>query len=242
MRMYEELAEWWPLVSDPEEYAEEAEEHLRLVTAAAGGRPLSTMLELGSGGGNNALHHKAHWALTLVEPSAGMRAVSERLNPECEHLPGDMRTVRLGRTFDTVFVHDAICYMASEADLAAALGTVAIHLAPGGVALVCPDATAETFEPGASAHGNDDPGGSGRGVRMLEWVLPAQGQVYQVHYAILVREPGGEVRVVHDVHREGLFPRATWLRLLGEAGLEPRRETRRIEGREYDAFVGVRQA
>jgi SAM-dependent methyltransferase len=239
MRMYDDLAELWPLVSAPEDYAEEAAEHVRLVTAAAL-RPVRTMLELGSGGGNNASHHKAHWALTLVEPAPGMRAVSERLNPECEHLAGDMRSVRLGRTFDAVFVHDAICYMATEADLRAAIETVAVHLAPGGVALLCPDATIETFTPGASAHGNDDPSGSGRGVRMLEWSLPARGPVFEVHYAILIREPDGQVRSVHDVHREGVFPRATWLRLLAEAGLGPRLETRVIEGEAHDAFVAVR--
>jgi hypothetical protein len=29
---------------------------------------------------------------------------------------GDMRTTRLGRQFDAVFVHDAVCYMTTEAD------------------------------------------------------------------------------------------------------------------------------
>jgi hypothetical protein len=239
MRMYGELAHQWPLISGPQEYAEEAAEHVRLITAAAGGRPLRTMLELGSGGGSNASHHKAHWALTLVEPSDGMRAVSRALNPECEHVPGDMRTVRLGQTFDVVFVHDAIAYMTTEADLAAALATVAVHLAPGGVALLTPDATAETFAPGASVHGSDDPAGGG-GVRMLEWIMPARDGVYDVHYAILIREADGRVWPCHDLHREGLFPRATWLRLLAEAGLEPRLETKRMDGSAYDAFVAVK--
>ncbi len=33
---------------------------------------------------------------------------SRELNPDCEHVLGDMRTLRLGRTFDAVFVHDAV--------------------------------------------------------------------------------------------------------------------------------------
>jgi chemotaxis methyl-accepting protein methylase len=56
-----------------------------------------------------------------------------------------MRTVRLGRAFDAIFVHEAVMYMTTEDDLRAALTTVAIHLTPGGVALVAPDATTETF-------------------------------------------------------------------------------------------------
>ena len=65
------------------------------------------MLELGSGGGNNASHLKAHFQLTLVDLSPAMLAVSRALNPECEHLQGDMRTVRLGRRFDAPTDHIA---------------------------------------------------------------------------------------------------------------------------------------
>ncbi|QDE70182.1 hypothetical protein BHS09_26160 [Myxococcus xanthus] len=152
MNLYDELADWWPLVSPPSDYAEEAAEYLRLLRAAAT-KPLETVLELGSGGGNNASHLKRDFRMTLVEPSEGMRAHSIALNPECEHLLGDMRTVRLGRTFDAVFIHDAIEYMASEEDLRAALATAAEHVAPGGVALVAPDDTRETFEPGLTRRG-----------------------------------------------------------------------------------------
>ena len=108
-------------------------------------RPVREVLELGSGGGNNAAHMKRGFDMTLVEPSDRMRENSRQLNPECEHLPGDMRHVRLGRTFDAVFLHDAVMYMTTEDDLRAALETIAVHLAPDGVALVAPDATRETF-------------------------------------------------------------------------------------------------
>ena len=102
-------------------------------------RPPRTVLELGSGGGNNASHLKARFDMVLVEPSAGMRAVSRALNPECEHIDGDMRTVRLGRQFDAVFVHDAVCYMTTESDLRLAIETAFVHCRPGGVALFAPD-------------------------------------------------------------------------------------------------------
>ncbi|MEX2203615.1 MAG: class I SAM-dependent methyltransferase [Actinomycetota bacterium] len=112
-RPYGELAEWWPLLSAPEEYADEAEEYRALIEAGAR-IPVQAVLELGSGGGNNASHLKTRFDLTLVDRSPAMLEVSRRLNPECEHVESDMRSVRLDRAFDAVFVHDAIAYITSE--------------------------------------------------------------------------------------------------------------------------------
>lgn len=235
-QLYGNLAGWWPAISPPSEYAEEAALYVEMIRDAASG-PVREVLELGSGGGNNASHMKHAFAMTLVEPADGMRELSRALNPECEHLPGDMRTVRLGRLFDAVFVHDAVMYMTTEEDLRAALATVAAHLAPGGVALVAPDATAETFSE-ATEHGGGE-GADGRRARYLQWTLPpASGaSTFETHYAFLLREPDGTVRSAHDVHREGLFPRGTWLRLFREVGLDASLAPRTIEGQEYDAFI-----
>ncbi|CAN5562003.1 MAG: methyltransferase domain-containing protein [Rubrobacter sp.] len=240
-RLYEDLAEWWPAISPPSEYAEEATLYVGMIRSAAR-RPVREVLELGSGGGNNASHMKLAFSLTLVEPADGMRELSRQLNPECGHVPGDMRTVRLGREFDAVFVHDAVMYMTTEEDLRAALATVAAHLAPGGVALVAPDATAETFS-GATEHGGGEDAG-GRRARYLQWTLAPKpgGTLFETHYAFLLRESDGTVRVAHDVHREGLFPRATWLRLFREVGLAAELAPRVIDGSEYDAFIASNNA
>ena len=237
-RLYGDLADWWPFISPPSEYAEEAALYVQMIQASAR-RPVREVLELGSGGGNNASYMKRSFAMTLVEPADGMREISRKLNPECIHLSGDMRHVRLRRTFDAVFVHDAVMYMTTEDDLLAALQTVATHLAPGGVALVAPDATAETFSESTEHGGSEDE--SGRRARYLEWTLPPDpGEpAYTVHYVFLLREPEGSVRVVHDIHREGLFPRATWLRLFRDAGLVAEIVPRTIEGEKYDSFVAV---
>ena len=237
--LYDNLAEWWPVISPPSEYAEEAALYARMIRDAAR-LPVREVLELGSGGGNNASHMKQEFAMTLVEPAEKMLKVSRALNPECAHVAGDMRTIRLGRTFDAVFVHDAVMYMITEDALAAALATVATHLAPQGVALVAPDATTETFGEGTAHGGGED--ASGRRARYLEWTLPpAPGETsYETHYAFLLGETDGTVRAVHDVHREGLFPRGTWLRLFREAGLVASLVPRTIEGVEYDSFVAFR--
>ena len=220
MRLYTELASWWPLMSAPEDYAEEAGFYQQTLLDACT-RPSRTMLELGSGGGNNASFLKSRFEMVLVDPSPGMLAVSRELNPECEHVEGDMRTVRVGRQFDCVFVHDAVCYMTTEADLRAAIETAFVHCAPGGAALFCPDHVRETFQP-STDHGGHD--GAHRSLRYLEWTWdpdPADS-TYTVDYAYVLRDADGSARVELDRHVEGLFSRDVWLRLLTEAGFMPK--------------------
>src|SRR5215469_7542371 len=216
MKLYQELADWWPLFSEPSQYASEAE-FIRKVFGDFCGRSPLNLLELGSGGGNNASHLSSDHCLTLVDVSPEMLAVSRKLNPRCEHREGDMRTVRLGRTFDGVLIHDAICYMSSEVDLRAAMRTAFEHCKIGGVAIFMPDFVRETFV-ADTKHGGCDSGG--RGLRYLDWTYdPDPGDTtYSVDIVIAMREANGEVRVVRDRHIEGLFARADWLRLLGEVG------------------------
>jgi SAM-dependent methyltransferase len=226
-RFYGELAALWPQISAPEEYAEEAAVFAEILGDAR------EVLELGSGGGNNASHLKAGRSMTLVDISERMLEVSRELNPECAHAQGDMRTIRLGREFDAVFVHDAIDYMTTEDDLRAAIETAYVHCRPGGLALFVPDETTETFEPGADHGGHGD-------IRYLEWSWdpdPADSWTL-TEYAFLVRE-GDAVRAVHETHRFGLFPRATWLRLLREAGFEPSARPDRVD-EARTVFVAVR--
>lgn len=217
-RFYRDLAGWWPLISPPEDYAEEAAFAAMVLNSAS--IPVRDVLELGSGGGNNALHLKAHFTMTLIDRSDEMLDVSRRLNPECDHHQGDMRAVRLDRTFDAVFVHDAVAYMTGEADLRQAIVTAFVHCRAGGVAVFVPDCTAETFRATSDHDGTD--GADGRGARYLEWTWDpdATDTCIRTEYAFLLRDADGGVHAVHETHRTGLFSRQTWLKLLEEAGFD----------------------
>jgi SAM-dependent methyltransferase len=177
------------------------------------------VLELGSGGGSSAVYFKKRFDMTLVDLSPRMLAVSRKLNPECRHVQGDIRTLRLGRSFDAVFVHDAICHMTTEADLRALMATAFEHCRAGGVALFVPDFVRETFNESTDHGGGDSPRGS---VRFLQWMVDPNPDdtTYVVDFAILLRKGKGAARVAHDRHVQGLFPRATWLRLLRDAGFK----------------------
>ena len=237
-RLYGELASWWPLLSPPSEYVEEAAFYQDALVGACEGSA-RTLLELGSGGGNNASHLKARFQVTLVDRSPGMLGVSRALNPECEHIEADMRTVRLDRVFDCVFVHDAVVYMTSEQDLRKAIETAFMHCRPGGAALFAPDHVRENFRPSTDHGGYDS---EDRGLRYLEWMWDPDptDTTYIVDYAYLLRGADGSVCVEYDRHVEGLFARVEWLRILSEVGFEPRvvpSEHSGVEGSVCEVFV-----
>lgn len=217
LKMYHDLASWWQLLSPPEEYRQESD-FFRNLFLEAGLGPDATLLELGSGGGNNALFLKPLFSgVALTDISPQMLAISRTLNPDCEHIEGDMRTLRLHRLFDVIFVHDAIDYMTTLHDLQQTLETAFVHCKPGGLALFVPDHVRDTFQP-STDHGGHD--GAGRALRYLEWTYDPDKSdtTYTVEYAYLLREGNEPARVEHEQHICGLFTRDEWRRLLGEAG------------------------
>lgn len=217
MKMYAELSSWWPLLSAPADYAEEADAFLDMLKPPPDERP--TLLELGAGGGNLASHLKARFAITLSDRSPEMVEVSRILNPDLDHVVGDMRTLRLDRLFDVVLIHDAVMYCTTLDDLRAALETAAAHCRPGGTVVVAPDCVKETFAPGTETGGEDGP--DGRGLRYLEWSYDpdASDTSFEVLYALVLREPGGAARVELDRHVEGVFAERDWLATLADVGL-----------------------
>jgi SAM-dependent methyltransferase len=217
-RLYADLAPWWPLISPPTEYTAEAAFLAAVLSAAPGGA--AEVLDLGCGGGHVAAHLRAGRAMTLVDLSPDMLAVSQQLNPECTHVAGDMRTIRLGREFDAVLVHDAVDYMTSEADLRQVIGTAVAHCRPGGAALFVPDYTAETFEEISGHGGSSDPAGRQASFQERTWdPEPGDGWI-QSEYEFVLRAADGSVQVVRETHQLGAFSRGTWLRLLDEAGFD----------------------
>lgn len=240
-RLYYEFASWWQLLSAPEDYAEEAEFYRRLILDNSS-HPPKTMLELGCGGGNNASHLKKHFKMTLTDVSPNMLEVSTSLNPECEHIQGDMRTLRLCRVFDAVFIQDAIGYMTTESDLRAAIETAFVHCKQGGIALFAPDHTRENFAPSTKNGGHD---GDKRGMRYLEWVYDPNptDSTYVTDFAYLLKEEDGSVRVEYDRHITGLFSRKDWLRIITEVGFKAKAapfEHSEIEPGTCEVFLGIK--
>lgn len=240
-RLYGDLAHLWPLASPPGDYAAEAPNWTRILRRKLG-PGCHTLLELGVGGGHLLSHLTAEFQATAVDLSAGMLEHSVRLNPSVDHHLGDMRTVRLGRTFQAVVIHDAVDYLLTEDDLKATFATAAAHLEAGGVLIVTPDHFRETFRDGKVTSETHADGS--KAVAFIEFdhdPEPLDTTVESI-FIFIVRE-AGRTSLELDRHILGIFPLKTWLDLMGEAGFEVERHRGELstgpEG--FEMLVGTRR-
>jgi SAM-dependent methyltransferase len=237
--MYDELAHLWPLISPREEYAKEAG-YWRDALRKKLGSGRHRILELGVGGGHNLSYLTEDFQATAVDLSEKMLKNSIRLNPDVEHHVGDMRSVRLGKKFKAVLIHDAITYMLTEDDIRKTLATAAAHLEPGGVLIMAPDDFRETFEGTSVSHSTHSDGKTE--LTCVEYGHdPDPGDTTtECIFLYFIRE-GGEVRIEQDRHVTGLFSLETWLGLMREAGFDAETTPYDVheDGREAYLLLGV---
>ena len=222
MRLYDDLAWLWPIVSPPAEYIVEAQEWLDLIRSRRnlwqdGRRP--TLLELGCGGGHFLSQLTPHFDATAVDLAPQMLALSRALNPYTPHHQGDMRTVRLGMSFDVAVIYDAVNYMLTESDLAAAIATGAAHLKPGGLLLLAPDWLRDDFHGPRVIEWSRE--ADDRSVTFIEYVAdpdPTDTTIESVFFFVINRD--GRITVEQDRHTGGLFPLSVWLSVLDRAGFD----------------------
>lgn len=223
-RLYTDLAWLWPMWGDAaDDYAHYCRHVTGLIERHAR-RPATTLLNIGCGGGKNVFNLKGKFNVTGVDLSPAMLAQAGALNPESTFVQGDMRTFRLGRTYDAVLMDDAISYMTCRADLVAAFRTAAAHLNPGGVLVATPDVTTETFRQNRTLVTPAARTGprAGLDVVFVENVYdpdPAD-EHYETTILYLIRQHG-RLRIETDHWTMGLFPLDTWRRVLRETGFEP---------------------
>ncbi|MFC2008438.1 class I SAM-dependent DNA methyltransferase [Chloroflexota bacterium] len=242
-RLYAELCWLWPIITPPSDYLAETAAFAEAIREVSTREPL-TLLNLGCGGGHHDYGLKRYFKVVGVDLSEEMLSLARNLNPEVEYTTGDMRRIRLGRTFDVVTIFDAINHMTTEEDLLACFQTGEAHLKEGGILLTIPEATAEsnmqnqTF---CSTHRHEDVQ-----VTFVENHCDPDPSdtTYEMTLVFLIRK-GRELSVETDRHTCGLFPIATWHRLLGQTGFAVREK--RIEGtgfqtRDYPVLLATKGA
>lgn len=235
--LYGELAWLWPLWGDDADYASYCDQAAALVRRHAR-RPLRTLLDIGCGGGRMARQLRRDFEVTGLDISPAMLAQARIANPGCELVEADMRSFDLGRRFDAVLMDDAVSHMASRDELDAALRCARAHLAPGGVMVLTPDFTRETFVQNRTqvATGARD-GVEVAFVENLHDPDPDDDQC-QATLVYLIREQGRQ-RIETEQWTFGLFSLAQWHESLAAAGFEVHPASCEVAGESYAMFACV---
>lgn len=238
-RLYREFAGLWALMSPPEDYAAEAA-HWRFLLRKHLGPGRHSLLDLGVGGGHHLSHLAGEFAVTGIDLSPDMLAQCRRLIPGAELHAGDMRSLRLDRTFDAVLAHDAINHMLSPDDLRAAFRTAAAHLRPNGLFLASPERFLGEFQSPEVETATHSDGATTFTYFQYDCLLHPESAVVDTFLTYVIQTADG-VRIEHDRMQAGLFSRATWRRLLKETGFSVETRSFPLPGwpRPYELLVGT---
>lgn len=135
MSVFNEYARYYDLLYRDKDYAGEAEYVHGLIQAHAPDAKCILNLGCGSGRHDRCLSELGY-TVTGVDLSEEMLSAARDAaadNESLEYVQGDVRTVRLGHSFDVVIsLFHVMSYQVSNDDLLAAFATAHSHLKPGG--------------------------------------------------------------------------------------------------------------
>jgi hypothetical protein len=242
-RLYTDLAWLWPMWGD------HTTEYVRYSDFAAGlirqyaQYPVKTLLNISCGGGKNVFNLKNHFHITGFDRSPAMIKLAVALNPECDFVEGDMRNFSLGRTFDAILMDDGISYMASRADLSAAFASAFKHLRSGGVMVVTPDVTVETFQQNVTVCARSVERMRPEGIDAVfveNFYDPnPSDEQFEATMIYLIRE-NGKLRIETDHFTLGLFSLETWKQILFDTGFEIHQDKFVDDDCEYISFACIK--
>lgn len=220
-RLYGDLAWTWPIISPPEDYVRESDYFASLIRENCT-FDVETMLHLGCGGGHNDFTLKRHFAVTGIDMSKRMLGLARSLNPEVTYRLGDMRSLRLGSTFDSVALLDSVNYLLDRDDLRLAFETAFHHLRPGGVLLTMVEQTPQGFRQNLTRHWTRSRGDTEITFIENSYDPDPGDSTYESTFVFLIRRKG-RLEIETDRHLGGIFPMGTWYDALGEAGFSVER-------------------
>lgn len=228
MTVFGAYSRYYNLFYRDKDYAGEVEYvHALVQKHRAGAR---SILDLGCGTGRHALLLAAKgYAVAGVDRSEEMLAVANTqratLNPQPSSLDfhqGDIRSIRLDRTFDVVVsLFHVMSYQTGNADLRGAFATAREHLEPGGVFVFdCWYGPAVlTDRPAVRVKRVEDE--EIAVTRIVEPVMFANENRVETNYQVLVRDKAsGGVEELFETHRMRYLFRPEIESFLQDAGME----------------------
>ena len=193
-RFYDALYSWKDYAGEVERLTAIVERH---VPSAA------TLLDVACGTGKHIDLLGERLAVEGVDLDPVLLEIARERNPGVEFHQADMLELELGRTFDVVMcLFSSIGYVRTAENLALATAAMARHVAPGGVLLIEPWFSPETFQPEGHLGwlAVDEPD-----VKIARANLPrAEGDLSILEFHYLIATLDG-IDQITEVHEMGLF-------------------------------------
>jgi ubiquinone/menaquinone biosynthesis C-methylase UbiE len=216
MPVYSKLAKIYDALYGFKNYEAEAA-RLHQIIAEKKTSPGNALLDVACGTGSHLGFLRKHYAVEGVDYTPEMLEVARSRLPESAFHQGDMRTFDLGRRFDVVTcLFSSIGYMKTVRDLRAAVVNMARHLNPGGVLIIEPWLTEETW----TARGIHNWSIDGQDAKIARMDIPSKkGRKSIIRQHIMIGTPEG-VRYFRQTHELFMFTNAEYIEAFDAAGLD----------------------
>lgn len=233
--MFLESPELYDAIYHFKNYARECELLSEIIQAAAPGA--RTILDVACGTGEHAKFLQAKYAIDGVDLNEEYLRAARIKNPAGKYTRADMIDFDLATTYDVVTcLFSAIGYVRTVDRMNRAIASMARHVNPGGILIVEPWLTVETFNPGVSfIHAGEI--GNEKVCRMSLSGKEGNLSILMLHYLRSTPE-----RIEHYSERLelGMFSREEMARGFESAGLEVRYNSEGLMGR--GLYLGRRRA
>jgi SAM-dependent methyltransferase len=209
------------------DYAGEAERVHALIQQHNRTR-VHTLLDVGCGTGLHITHLRAHYAVEGLDLNPDMLDIARQRHPGIPFHQADMADFDLGRQFGAVVcLFSSIGYVRTLSRLRQALETFARHTWPGGVVIVEPWFTPDTWKPNTlHALFVDEP--DLKIARMN--ISQTEDGVSVLDFTYLVGTLGG-IEHFTERHELGLFTREDYLDAFRRVGLDVMHDPEGLAGR-----------
>lgn len=187
-----------------------------------------TLLDVGCGTGMHLAHLRNYYQVEGLDVSSEMLEVARERCPDIPLHEASMVDFRLENRFDVVAcLFSSIGYVKSAANMRMAVASMAQHLRPGGVLILEPWFTPESYWVGrVTANFVDEPD------LKIAWMYISEREdlltVLNINY--LVATPEGVEHFV-ERHEMGLFTHEEYLEAFAQAGLQVAYDPKGLFGR-----------
>ncbi len=232
--MFERSAQFYDAIYAWKNYEQEAGRLIEFIDMhkKSGG---STLLDVACGTGAHMPFLQEHFAIEGLDINGDLLDVARARCPAVRFHQGDMCTTRLDRQFDIVAcLFSSIGYVKTAERLWQAIANMAAHVAPGGVLLIEPWFSPQTWKGDGQAptvHFVDEP--ELKVTRMLAYKQSETVVSSDFHYLVATRS-GVEHFTEH--HEMGLFTDDEYLEGFRAAGLSVVHDKEGLMGR--GLFIG----